>query len=106
MPAATVTDGLLSKFGSTQLAPHTVHRFIGTAIRALLEEEGFEVDLTGVRTPRNPLFASASTFRRRRAAIQPAVGSLIKRMLESLTQEELDQIAAYIEERKRRGTRT
>lgn len=97
LPASEVSSSLLAKFGTEALAPHTTHRFIGTAIRTLLEQAGFQVDLTGVRIGGDNLFSTAATFKRRAAGIEPVLDSLIKRFIESLTAEERERAAFHIE---------
>jgi len=103
IPASVVSDRLLEKFGEEALAPHTVHRFIGTAIRTVLEEAGFQVDLTGVRTPRDSLFTTAATFKRRTVGVEPAADSIIKRFVASLTPEERERAQFYIEQMRGDG---
>jgi len=100
IPAAIISDPLIAEFGEDTLAPHTIHRFIGTAIRTLLEEVGFETDLIGVRVPRDKLFSTAATFRRRTAEIEPSADSLIKRFVDSLNPQERERALFHLEQKR------
>ena len=62
-PVSGVSEMLLGKHGDTvKLLP--VRQFIGTAVKAILAEEGFEVAETGVRLPRDPVFTTGAVYRR------------------------------------------
>jgi len=40
-----------------------VRQFIGSTVKAILSDEGYEVDESGVRLPNDPVFRSGSTYR-------------------------------------------
>lgn len=63
-PAAeAVADGLLERFGPV-VRDDTQKRRIGKLIRRVMEEEGFQWDHAGARTPGSSVFTSASVYRR------------------------------------------
>jgi hypothetical protein len=62
-PVGVVSELLLERYGpEVKLTP--VRQFIGLAVRAILEEEGFEVDQTGVRLNGDPVFRTGAVYRR------------------------------------------
>ena len=100
-PASVVSELLVDKFGAEQLRSHTVHRFIGLAIRMQLEAAGFETVSSGIRTPRDPLFTTATIYKKRSVGDLPGTDSLIARFIASLTDDEIDRVKHYINNRRR-----
>lgn len=64
-----------------------VRQFVGAAIRALLEEDGFEVNERGVRLKDDALFTTASTYKLREET-PPVQFDTVARFLDAMTDEE------------------
>ena len=62
-PVAAVSGMLLERFGA-EVKRLPVRQFIGLAVRAILEDAGFEVAYSGVRINGDPIFASGSVYRK------------------------------------------
>jgi hypothetical protein len=84
-PVAAVSEVLLKKHGDeVKLMP--VRQFVGLAVRAILEEAGFEVAYTGVRINGDPVFRTGSVYRLRTDDNDAAeVDDTLDRMMKSLT---------------------
>jgi hypothetical protein len=85
-PVASVSHDIerIAKADS-KLAP--VKQFAGLCIRAVLQEEGFEVAETGVRLSNDRIFRTGAVYRK--AAAQPnSDHDLLRRFLATLTDEE------------------
>lgn len=61
-PLSRLSAGLAERFPSARTLP--ARQLAGLAVRAVLSEEGYEVDRQQVRLRDDPLFAVAATFRR------------------------------------------
>lgn len=60
-PVSKVSADLLEEFGDS-IKPMPVKQFIGMVVKAVLAEEGYELEDTGVRIHDDPLFRSGSTY--------------------------------------------
>jgi hypothetical protein len=84
-PVAAVSEILLEKHGD-EIKKTPVRQFVGIAVRAILEEAGFEVAYTGVRINGDPVFRTGSVYKLREdnpAALE--VDDALDRMMKSLT---------------------
>jgi hypothetical protein len=61
-PVAAVSALLLESHGA-EIKQTPVRQFIGLAVRAILEEAGFDVAYTGVRIKDDPVFRTGSVYR-------------------------------------------
>ncbi|NKK58827.1 hypothetical protein GFM44_23300 [Rhizobium leguminosarum bv. viciae] len=62
-PVSMISDLLVEQFeGKVDLESNPVKQFIGSAVRAILSDLGYEVDETGVRIKNDPIFRSGSTY--------------------------------------------
>jgi hypothetical protein len=77
-----------------------VRQFIGLCVRAVLEEEGFEVAEAGVRVSNDPIFRTGSTYRRMQADSK-AISDLLTRFVESLTDQEASQVDSLLRKRRK-----
>lgn len=98
VPAAAVSGSLIDMFGKSTMTAPMMRQFCGLACAAILSEEGFDVDQTGVRVARDPLFSFGATYRRRLGAPTEA-SSLIARIIDTLNEGELRQAEAMIRAR-------
>lgn len=84
-PVAAVSETLLCKHG-TEIKATPVKQFVGLAVRAILEEAGFEVAYTGVRINGDPVFRTGSVYRPRTDDHEaPQQDDALERMLRALT---------------------
>lgn len=85
-PVTVLSASLRAKFpADIKTAP--VRQFVGTAIKAVLTDAGFEVLQTGVRLPRDPVFTTGAIYRkaskkqdRETDAVRDAYSSLVTGM--------------------------
>jgi hypothetical protein len=102
VPLAAVSPMLVERFGAEALRAQSMRPFIGIAVSAILEEEGFALVRTGVRLSQDPLFATGAMFERvRDEGRAPASHALLARFIDSLTNEELAFAEARIQQRLR-----
>lgn len=98
-PVSAVSDRLKRLFPEEmQTAP--ARQFVGTAIKALLLDEGFEVHQSGIRLPRDPVFTTGSIYRRASKIDDPAkraVHDAFARMVKSLTLSEKKALLDVLE---------
>ena len=84
-PVAAVSEVLLKTRGD-EVRQTPVRQFIGLAVRAILEEAGYEVAYTGVRINGDPVFRTGSVYRLRTDDNDAAkVDDALDRMMKSLT---------------------
>lgn len=70
-PVSVVSDGLKARF-PREMDAAPVRQFIGSAVKAVLVGEGFEVHQSGVRLPKDPVFSTGSVYRRSASDADPA----------------------------------
>ncbi len=84
-PVAAVSGILLKKHGDTVMEL-PVRQFVGLAVRAILEEAGFEVAYTGVRINGDPVFRTGSVYRPHTDDNDaPEMDDVLERMMKALT---------------------
>lgn len=89
VPVTAISTALLERFGAEVLDPPSMRQFIGIAVSAILQEEGFIVDRTGVRLRGDPLFGAGALFERAGVAPVERENSLLARLIDALDAEEL-----------------
>ncbi len=96
-PVTAVSSQILKLAGkeAKQLPP--VKQFVGLCIRAVLEQEGFQVVAKGVRVSQDPMFRTGSTYDRGPAPTKG--GTFFARMVQSLTEQEADALLALLQRR-------
>ena len=97
VPAVTAISGKLQElvgFKDAKLAP--VKQFTGLSVRAVLEEEGFEVAGVGVRLSNDPVFRTGSVYRRHTDSDST---DLLARIAASLTDDEAKRLTTLLRRR-------
>jgi hypothetical protein len=91
-PVTSISKPLqvLAKAQSIDLEAMSVRQFVGAAVRAILEDEGFTIAEKGVRTPKDPVFRSGSVYKKR-APLRSGDTDLIARLVASLNEQEARQ---------------
>ena len=99
-PVTAISDKLLQLIPAKNAKLMPLKQFAGLCVRAVLEEEGFEVAETGVRVSNDPIFRTGSTYQRVKAE-KSASSSLLVRLIEGLTEEEARQALSLLRKRHR-----
>ena len=86
--------------GSKDVKLQPVKQFAGVCVRAVLEEEGFQVAAKGVRVSKDPVFRTGSTYE------QIPVGTTDKttflmRLVQCMTDEEAGEVLELLRMRGR-----
>ena len=95
-PVTAISGKLLELVGpkDAKLAP--VKQFTGMCVRAVLEEEGFDLADTGVRLSNDPVFRTGAVYRRQSASNS---ADLLSRFVESLMDEEARRLKFLLRRR-------
>lgn len=96
-PAGAVSEPLIEKFGLPAFESPALRQFVGWAIRSVMEENSFIPAAAGINIPNNRLFSKGSTYRYVAQEHQLSPDTLLARILETLTQNELESVKVYIE---------
>ena len=98
-PVTAISAQLRALVGSdAKLA--AVKQFAGLCVRAVLEEEGYELTEKGVRISTDPIFRTGSTYRR--AAVRSESDPSWPRFVDMLSEDEAEQLLKALLARKRR----
>lgn len=101
-PISSVSKILKAKIGD-DITSLPVKSFVGICVRAILEEEGFEVVQKGVRISNDSVFRSGSVYRRvgTNGVIHQAgeIDKVVKGAIDTLTVDELQATLQYIQKR-------
>jgi hypothetical protein len=100
-PVASVSDKLKAKIGR-EIGSLPVRSFVGICVRAILEEEGFEVAEKGVRISGDPVFRTGSVYRPVNAvAAHTEAGNIkiLKAVLDALDDAEVSFAMSYLRKR-------
>jgi hypothetical protein len=100
-PVTAISEKLLEILPRKDAKLTPVKQFTGLCVRAVLEEEGFEVAETGVRVSNDPVFRTGATYRPTSGDEQAALG-LLARIIDHLTDEEAELALTLLRKRQRR----
>jgi hypothetical protein len=98
-PVTAVSAQLEEILGAKDARLQPVKQFAGICIRAVLEEEGFEVSAKGVRLSNDPIFRTGSTYERR-ANGKAAKETLLVRFISSLSADEVEEALRMLRRRR------
>ena len=98
IPPVTAVSGLMIEIARKDAKALPVRSFAGLCVRAALDEEGFEVDQTGVRLPNDPVFRTGSTYAAK-GTERPAT-DILKRLVQMLTHQEVQQLTKLLKARR------
>jgi hypothetical protein len=97
-PVTGISEDLKELIGKdVKLQP--IRQFVGVCVRAVLEEEGFQVADTGVRVSKDPVFRTGATYERSLVE-KTKKSALLLRFIESLTEEEAKEALRLLRDRK------
>jgi len=99
-PVTAISHKLLQVVPAKEAKLMPLKQFAGLCVRAVLEEEGFEVAETGVRVSNDPIFRTGSTYQRVKAETS-ATSPLLVRLIDALTEVEARQALNLLRKRQR-----
>jgi hypothetical protein len=103
-PVAAVSGELVRLVGLKDAKLTPVKQYVGACIRAVLDEEGFEVAETGVRLSGDPIFRTGAVYRKATAQPASSAHDVLRRWLGALTDEEAALALRILEARVRGAT--
>jgi hypothetical protein len=77
-PVSAISEELLRRFGK-ELKSITVRQFIGTVVKAILADRGFEVAQTGIRLPKDKVFTTGAAYRKAAVAREGDSEDILRR---------------------------
>jgi hypothetical protein len=98
-PVTAVSQPLTALLGADALKAAVVKQFCGLVTRAVLAQEGFVPVQSGVRTRSDPVFTAGAVFAKRLAIARKREDELLKRLLDSLSAEEMRWAVPYLRQR-------
>jgi hypothetical protein len=99
-PVSEISTLLQDNFpGDTELIP--LRQYAGLCVRAVLEEEGFEIAASGVRMTRDPVFRTGAIYRRVATGTERRLqrDDALERMLGALTDSQARRAADTLRRR-------
>jgi hypothetical protein len=100
-PAVTAISGKLQELvGPEDAKLHPVRQFTGLCIRAVLEEDGFELADAGVRLSKDPVFRTGAVYKRTIATGNSHETELLERFIRSLNDAEARQALKLLKNRR------
>jgi hypothetical protein len=103
VPVTSISSDLQTLLGRDLAKRAPIKRFAGLCVRAVLEEEGFELVQTGVTVSKDPLFRTGSVYQRLRTKEQEPGTDLLARFIESLTDGETTRAIKLLQRRRAWG---
>lgn len=93
-PVSKISELLLQQFPGTapNLKATPVRQFIGSTVKAILSDEGYEVDESGIRLPNDPVFRSGSTYRLKTETEVGKEDDILERFVAMLNPDELRRL--------------
>jgi len=98
-PVTAISDDLIKLVGPVDAKLLPIRQFAGRCVRAVLEEEGFEVAETGVRLSNDPVFRTAAVYRQISGTENTAPTELLVRIAKALTDSEVRQLLRLLKQR-------
>ena len=97
-PVTAISAKLVDLVGLKEAKLAPIKQFTGLCIRAVLEEEGFQVAETGVRLSNDAVFRTGAVYKRLHVENEEAP-DLLHRIITGLTDEEAKQALMLLEQR-------
>jgi hypothetical protein len=102
-PVAAISRSLVERVGSKDVKSAQVKQFTGLSVRAVLEEEGFEVARTGVWLGDDPVFSTGAVYRKVTPQKTTAGGSdFMDRLARTLNDDEAHRLFDILRKRLKR----
>ena len=87
-PVAAISRDFATLVGPKDVKLTQVKQYAGLCIRAILEEEGFQIERTGVWLGDDPVFSTGSVYQKVVLNTGGRRGDLLERFVKMLTEEE------------------
>lgn len=101
-PVAAISKEFAALVGPKDVKLAQVKQYAGLCIRAILEEEGFEIERTGVWLGDNPVFSTGAAYRK----VAPSSGSrgrdFLERFVGMLNGEEIGILQDLLSRRRKK----
>lgn len=93
-PVSKISGMLQQQFPdkAPDLKATPVRQFIGSTVKAILSDEGYEVDESGIRLPNDPVFRSGSTYRLKTNSEVGDENDILERFVAMLNPDELRRL--------------
>jgi hypothetical protein len=99
-PVTAISSDLYKLVGKKDAKLPPIKQFTGLCVRAVLEEEGFELVQTGVRVSNDPIFRTGSVYQRsQKHETQPA-SDLLARFIQCLNNDEAARALMLLQRRR------
>lgn len=98
-PVGAVSAHLIEIVGLKTLDDTKMKQFVGMCVRAIMEEEGYELADTGVWLGNDPLFSTGATYRKASGPIFGTSDDFFERFVAVLTDAEAERISALLARR-------
>lgn len=99
-PTTAISSRLAELVGAKDVKLQPVKQFAGVCVRAVLEEEGFQVAAKGVRVSNDPVFRTGSTYERIPVGTTKEV-TFLTRLVQCMTDEEARELLELLRRRGR-----
>lgn len=103
-PVAAISKDFATLVGGKNAKSTQVKQFVGMCVRAILEEEGFEIDRTGVWLGNDPVFSTGSVYRKIKAASGARAYQIefLERFAQILSEEEVVILEDFLSRRRKK----
>jgi hypothetical protein len=99
-PVTAISSDVQKLVGKKDAKLPPIKQYTGLCVRAVLEEEGFELVQTGVRVSKDPIFRTGSVYQRSEKQGSQSASDLLARFLQSLTDEEVVYALKLLQSRR------
>jgi hypothetical protein len=97
-PVTAISARLVELVGAKDVKLQPVKQFAGVCVRAVLEEEGFQVAAKGVRVSNDPVFRTGSTYER--IPVTTKKTTFLARFVQCMTEEEANELLELLRRRR------
>src|SRR5262249_2782529 len=97
-PITAISGPLMELVGANDVKLQPVKQFAGICVRAVLEEEGFQLAAKGVRVSNDPVFRTGSTYER---IPKTTKTTFLARVVQCMTDEEANEVLELLRRRRR-----
>lgn len=98
-PVGAVSAQLIEIAGLNALDTTKMKQFVGMCVRAIMEEEGYELADTGVWLGNDPLFSTGATYRKASGTTVDNASEFFERFVAALTEAEAKQLSTLLSRR-------
>jgi hypothetical protein len=102
-PVSAISGELAKILSAKDLKLTPVKQFVGLAVRAVLEEEGYEVARTGVWLGDDPVFSTGAVYQKSAQPRAADADDFLERFVEMLSEAEMGRAVELIQ--RRRGSK-